>query len=185
MNNTRFTTRRLVICAVIAAIYAAASLALPVLAFGSLQFRFSEALTLLPVLMPDAVIGVSVGCAVSNLIGALTGLNPLGLPDAVIGTCATFLAAICSMKLGRVRWRGLPVLSALPPVLFNALFLGAEFTFLYGGGLAAFLVFAAQIALPEAVATFVLGLLMIRALERSGVAAWLGKEQGLSRPSSL
>ena len=31
----------------------------------------------------------------------------------------------------------------------------------------------------------VLGLLLIRALERSGVAAWLGKEQGLSRPSSL
>ena len=183
MTNTNPTTRRMVTCALIAAIYAAASLVLPVPAFGPVQLRVSEALTLLPVLMPEAVVGVSLGCAISNLIGAVTGLNPLGFPDAIIGTLATVLAAVCSLKLGKIRWKGLPVLSAFPPVLFNGLFLGVEFTFLYGGGLSAFWVFAAQIAAGEAIAVFVLGLLLVRALERSGVAALLtGRPSALSHP---
>ena len=181
MTNTTLTTRRMVTCAFIAAIYAAASLTLPVPAFGPVQLRLSEALTLLPVLMPDAVIGVSLGCAISNLVGAVTGLNPLGFPDAVIGTLATVLAAVCSMKLGKIRFKGLPVLSAFPPVLFNGLFLGVEFAFLYGGGFASFWVFAAQIAAGEAIAVFVFGLLLVRGLERSGAAAWLtGREHTLS-----
>ena len=45
-------TDKLVRCALIAAVYAAVCLALPFLSYGPVQIRFSEALTLLPVLMP-------------------------------------------------------------------------------------------------------------------------------------
>ena len=48
--------------AVIAALYAALTLALYPISFGAVQFRVSEALTLLPVLMPEAIPGLFVGC---------------------------------------------------------------------------------------------------------------------------
>ena len=58
--------------AVIAALYAALTLALYPISFGAVQFRVSEALTLLPIVMPEAIPGLFVGCLVSNLIGSAT-----------------------------------------------------------------------------------------------------------------
>ena len=46
-------TKKIVTGAVIAALYTALCLALPALSYGTVQVRFSEALTLLPVLLPD------------------------------------------------------------------------------------------------------------------------------------
>ena len=45
-------TKKIVTGAVIAALYTALCLALPALSYGTVQVRFSEALTLLPVLLP-------------------------------------------------------------------------------------------------------------------------------------
>ena len=56
-----------------AALIAAADCVVTILwpfSFGSIQVRISEALTLLPVLFPAAIPGVSVGCM---LAGILTG----------------------------------------------------------------------------------------------------------------
>lgn len=60
----------------IAAIYAALTyLAMALnLAYGSIQFRFSEALTILPIFTPAAVPGLAIGC----LIGNLASPYPLG-----------------------------------------------------------------------------------------------------------
>ena len=66
-------TDKLVRCALIAAVYAAVCLALPFLSYGPVQIRFSEALTLLPVLMPEAVVGLTLGCFLANLIGVFMG----------------------------------------------------------------------------------------------------------------
>ena len=54
------------------------------LASGSIQVRFSEALTILPFFTPAAVPGLAVGCLLSNVI---TGC---ALPDIIFGTLATF-----------------------------------------------------------------------------------------------
>ena len=53
----------------IAAIYAALTyLAMALnLAYGSIQFRFSEALTILPIFTPAAVPGLAIGCLIGNL----------------------------------------------------------------------------------------------------------------------
>ena len=63
------TLVRFCISAVIAALYAAVSLALAPLSFGPVQIRIAEA-TLLPVLFPEAIAGVTLGCFLTNLIGA-------------------------------------------------------------------------------------------------------------------
>ena len=60
------TLRQITAAGVIAAAYAALSLVLASITFGPGQCRVSEALTLLPVLSPTAIWGVTLGCAITN-----------------------------------------------------------------------------------------------------------------------
>ncbi len=123
MKSSTVKLRFMVRAAIIAALYVTLCLVLAPLAYGSVQIRFSEALTLLPVLCPEAVVGVTLGCFIANMIGS----TPL---DMVVGTLATFLAALATRKLRNVRWKKLALPASLPPVLFNAVILGVQFTVL-------------------------------------------------------
>ena len=69
--------------AVIAALYAALTLALYPISFGAVQFRVSEALTLLPIVMPEAIPGLFVGCLVSNMI--LAAFWPVLCNTVIVG----------------------------------------------------------------------------------------------------
>lgn len=88
----------------IAAAYAALSLALTPFTFGQVQCRVSEALTLLPVLCPSSVWGVTLGCVVTNLVGASAGTNFLGIADVFLGSAATLAAGL--MTAGWVNTAG-------------------------------------------------------------------------------
>ena len=94
------------------------------LGFGAVQLRLSEALTILPVFTGSAVPGLILGCAVSN------AASPLGPVDIAVGTAATLLQALCTRGLRNVKIKNIPILSLLMPVLFNAVFVGAEIAFL-------------------------------------------------------
>ena len=125
----KFESKQLARTALIAAIYTTICLALPFLSYGSVQVRFSEALTLLPAIMPQSVVGITLGCFLTNLIGTFLGTTlPL---DVLFGTIATFLAALATSKLGNLRWKGLAIPAMIPPVLFNAVIIGAELTYLF------------------------------------------------------
>lgn len=54
--------RAIAVSAMIAAVYTAVSLALSLASFGVVQIRVAECLTLLPVLSPLGIYGVTVGC---------------------------------------------------------------------------------------------------------------------------
>lgn len=127
--------KTLTVSALIAAMYCALTLALPFMTFGPIQCRLSEALTILPVFTPAAVPGLIVGCLISNTVGLATGANVAGVWDILIGTIATGAAALCTRGLRNVKWGRLPVLATLPPVLFNALLVGGELTWVLYGGL--------------------------------------------------
>lgn len=80
----RTSTRFLVTGALVAALYALltyVSAALN-LAYGTVQFRLSEALTVLPVVSGAAVPGLVIGCLLGNLT------SPYGLVDIICGTGA-------------------------------------------------------------------------------------------------
>ena len=68
------------------------------LASGVIQVRISEALTILPAFSFSAVPGLTVGCAVANL---LTGAAPW---DVVMGSFATLLGALGTYYLGRKKY---------------------------------------------------------------------------------
>ena len=122
MENRKL--KRLVTSALLAAIYSVLALALPLLSFGPVQFRVSEALTLLPVFSPVAGVGVTVGCLITNTIGFLMGVT---FPqDILFGTLATLVGCVFTWLLRGIRFRGLPVLSALAPVVSNTLIIGWE-----------------------------------------------------------
>ena len=164
------TLRQITAAGVIAAAYAALSLVLAPITFGAVQCRVSEALTLLPVLSPAAIWGVTLGCAITNGVGAATGASFLGMVDLFVGTAATLLAAVASRLLGRIRIGKAPWLSALPPILFNAVAIGAEWCYAATGSINVghFWVFAGQIALRQLLPCL-LGVWLVTLLERRGL----------------
>ncbi|MBO5409633.1 MAG: QueT transporter family protein [Clostridia bacterium] len=147
MNKRQKQITLLIHGALIAAIYAAATYAISAIAYGPVQFRISEALTVFSVFTPAAVPGLTVGCMLSNIS------SPYGVWDIIFGSGATLLAAVSARALRRITFKGIPVLSILMPVVFNALIVGAEITFFFpsdgSASLSAFAVSALQIGLGE------------------------------------
>jgi len=140
--------------AIIAALYAALTLLLSPMSFGLMQIRISEALTLLPILMPEAVPALAVGCLIANFLGGAT------LLDVVFGTLATLLAAVCTRLLRR---RMLPAM--LMPVLFNGVIVGLVVHFAYSPGVPVLLCML-SVAVGEAVSCCLLGPALLHAVER-------------------
>lgn len=155
--------RKLVRAALIAAVYVVLCVTLAPFSYGPVQVRVSEALTLLPVLCPEAVVGVAAGCFLAN---ALTGVPA----DMVVGTLATLLAALATRRLRRVRFRGLALVPSLPPVVFNALIVGVMLTLLYSPASSPAIVYLANIASVGAgqlISCSVLGVALIWAIEKN------------------
>lgn len=160
--------------AMIAAIYIVLTLFSRLLgiADGAVQFRLSEALTILPVFTPAAIPGLTIGCLFANLG------SPFGLPDILCGTLATFVAALFTRLLRNICVKGLSVLAPLPPILFNALFVGLLIAAMNEAGQllpqnltpAAFWASAGTVALGEAVVCIGLGVPFMAALQKSGAS---------------
>ena len=154
MKAVSQNTRTLVRAAIIAALYTVLTLLLQPLSYGEVQIRFSEALTLLPILLPEAVPALAVGCLLSNILGGCT------IFDIVFGTLATLLAALCTRRLRERFW-----LAAIMPVLFNGVIVGAVIHYCYAPVLALPLCML-FVAAGEAVACLIVGPLLIRAMRR-------------------
>ena len=155
MDKSSFSVRSLCLSAIIAALYAALTLGFQAISYGAVQFRVSEAMTLLPVLFPEAVAGLTVGCLISNLF------NPLGatIYDIVFGTLATFLAAMLTSRM-----RGNVWLKALPPVICNAVIVGLVLTYAYG--IDVLWMNILTVGLGEAVVCYVLGVPLVKVLAK-------------------
>lgn len=132
------------------------------LAYGPIQFRFSEALTILPVFTPAAIPGLTIGCLLGNL-----GSNALPL-DVIFGTFASFIAAVCSYYTRKVLWKRLPILATVFPVLINAVIVGFEICvyFTKDTSLIGFLTVAGQVGLGQLVVCYGLGMPLYTALKR-------------------
>ena len=168
--------RQMVFAALIAAIYAALTLMLAPISFGNIQIRISEAMVLLPVLFAPSVAGVTLGCFLANLLGAMMGLNLLGYLDCIIGTAATFLAAVLTQKYADVRFRDIPWLSVLMPVIFNGVLIGFELAYalMPEQWMTGFIIFGLEVALGELVAVGLFGIPLVRAFEKAKIKERFG-----------
>ena len=157
----RFSTRDLTLAAAVAALYAVLGYFGDIfsLTFGAVQFRFAEALTVLPFLFPATAPGLVIGCLITNL------LSPYGVADVVFGTLATAIAAWLTVKMPR--W----YLAALPPIVVNALILPPMWAFAQVGGFGAGFWAACgfnvlTFVLTESVVCYGLGTLLLKTLPR-------------------
>jgi uncharacterized membrane protein len=115
---------------VIAAVYGALTFLViqfgSVLSYGIVQFRVSEALTVLALLTPAAVPGLMIGSALANL-SSVAAFGAVGLLDVVFGSLGTLLGAIWSW-----RFRRRTPVALLGPVVFNALIVPAYLPLMLG-----------------------------------------------------
>ncbi len=165
MKNLSRRSRLLCVNALCAAAYAALTLALAPLSFGALQLRVSEALCILPFFLPATTWGLTLGCALANLLSG-------SVPDVIFGSLATLLAGLCTGFFGRKPQAfSRQLLACLMPVLFNGLMVGGVVTWAYNGLLpwhspAAFWLNTSLVALGEAAVLFALGLPLLRKLQK-------------------
>ncbi|MBQ1631368.1 MAG: QueT transporter family protein [Clostridia bacterium] len=119
-----------------------------------IQFRISEALTILPFFTSAAIPGLVIGCFFSNLLtGAVVW-------DIVFGTLATLIGAILTYALRRYKW-----LAPIPPILANTLIV--PFVLRYAYGFAdAWWYLALTVFVGEFVCCGILGMLLLFALNR-------------------
>ncbi|MFZ5943094.1 MAG: QueT transporter family protein [Bacillota bacterium] len=146
--NTKSITK----ISLIAAIYAALTIGLAPLSYNFVQLRVSEALTILPFLMPQSILGLFIGCAIANIYSGL------GIYDIVFGSLATLLAAYLTRKMPN-KW-----LAPLPPVVINALVIGYMWSFFSD---MPFYLTAGYVALGQIGACYLLGLPLLHLLENS------------------
>ena len=162
MNMKNLSVRRLVRCAVIAAVYVVVCLVLAPFSYGAVQVRVAEALCLLPVFGTEYIVGVTLGCFLANLLGSTA-------VDVVFGTLATLLACLVTYKLRDIRVKGLAIPASLPPVVFNMIIVGAfEITFFFSDGAptAMLAVFnAVTVGIGELISCTILGVALVKLIE--------------------
>lgn len=149
MNKTRYLTQAAIIAALYAVLTHMQNLLLPGTTTWAIQMRISEAMNVLAFFTPAAIPGLSLGCLVFNLTYA--GTLPL---DFLVGTLATFLAALAMWKTRNVKIGKLPLLGLVMPAVTNAFLVGWELTVYIGGG---FGINALYVALGELAVVLVLG----------------------------
>ncbi len=151
--------------AVIAAVYAVLTLFSSAfgLAYSGVQFRISEALCVLPLFTGAAVPGLTAGCIIANIFSTV---NPI---DTVIGSAATLFAAILTRRCRNVCIKGFPFAAMIFPVLFNAVFVGAEIAFFSGEKtfLPMFIMNALSVGAGEAAVIFSMGTALVLFLQKN------------------
>ncbi|MBQ8504004.1 MAG: QueT transporter family protein [Clostridia bacterium] len=173
--NTSKRTRKMAVGAVIAALYVALTYAQTVIfpnsASMAVQFRASEALTILALFTPSAIPGLTVGCFIANLISV--GALPI---DMLLGSLATLLAVISMHKLRNVTFKGVPFLSMIMPAIFNGVIIGLEIEIFFIEGafhFSSFLIQAVCVALGEIGVLFTLGLMLFKVIKNKKLEKYL------------
>ena len=156
MMKIKGNTRGMVYASAIAAIYVVLTLvsAAAGLSGGGIQFRLSEALTVLPVFTGAAVPGLFIGCAIANLV---TGALPW---DVAIGSLATLIGAYLTY-----RFRNRPKLAPVFPILSNGLIVPFVLKYVYTFP-GSYWYFFLTVTAGETVCCGLFGYLLYRALSR-------------------
>jgi uncharacterized membrane protein len=162
-NRSQKITQTASIAAIYAILtYVSASMGL---AYSGMQFRISEALTILPIFTPSAIPGLAIGCLIAN-IG-----SPYGIIDLILGPFSSFLAAKLTRKLRHFRVRGIPILAPLPSIIINVLVVGSLVTCMLPEGftLISLLASMINIGLSELAICYGIGLPLAVLLEKTNI----------------
>ncbi|MBO5286524.1 MAG: QueT transporter family protein [Clostridia bacterium] len=127
------------------------------LASGAVQVRLSEALCILPYFMPSAVPGLLIGCLIANLtMGSVVW-------DIIFGSLATLVGAIIASKIKN------KYLVPLPNVIANTIVVPIVVLLCYTDkslwNISTYAITAIGVFAGEVVSSYILGLLLLFALD--------------------
>ncbi|MCG8514038.1 MAG: QueT transporter family protein [Halanaerobiales bacterium] len=149
MNSLKITRG-----AMIAGIYIVITYLLAPVSFGPLQFRAAEALTVLPILYPEAIPALFIGVLISNIFGGL------GLVDIIGGSLVTLIAAYFTYYFRA------SILAYLSPIVFNGFLISIYLKILFD---LPYWLTVIQISISEAAVVFLLGYPLIYYLKKRGL----------------
>jgi uncharacterized membrane protein len=150
-GDKKMNTKKIARGAAITALYVVITYFLAPVSFGPIQFRAAEALTVLPIIFPEAVPALFLGVLLANVIGGL------GMIDIVGGSLVTLLAAYVTYK-NRDN-----IFAYLSPILFNAFLISIYLHTLFG---LPYWLNVIQIGLSEAAVVLILGVPLIKYLKK-------------------
>ena len=149
--------------AIIAAIYVALTLLTYDISYLGLQFRIAEMLMLLCFFRKDSILGLSIGCAISNIFS----FSPL---DVLFGTLATIFACLCIM------FSKFLIVGVIAPVVFNGFIIGFELWWLLGAN---FWLSVLSVSLGELAVLSVGYIIFMLLKKRKGFFESIGANQNL------
>lgn len=150
----KLSIRMLARVGIIAGVYVALSYILAPISFGVFQFRVAEALTTLPILFPEAVPALFIGCLLSNIIG---GLGPW---DIFGGSAVTLVAAYLTYVFRRSK------VAYVWPVVLNAVFVSLYLSAIFG---MPYWITALSIGASETAIVLGIGGPLVKVLRRAGL----------------
>ena len=143
---------RLARAGIIAAAYIVLVFAFQFASFGPIQFRVAEALTLLPMVFPEAIGGIYVGTLLANILG---GQGPW---DIFGGSLISLLAAFVTY-----RYKG-KVVGYAAPIVLNALLVSAYLRLIFD---LPYLPLVLSIGIGQSVVILGLGIPLLRFIQRN------------------
>ncbi|MBR3248290.1 MAG: QueT transporter family protein [Clostridiales bacterium] len=166
LAKNRENIKFIVFNGIVAALYVVFTAPFANIAYGPIQVRIAEVMTVFPIFSGGMILGVTLGCFIANLI------NPgnLGPVDIIGGSLATLIAGILSYIIGKKnKWLGL-----IPPIVVNGIIVGGYLPFLLvdPGSTVTFeavIISMLSVAGSEAVLLLVLGIPLILAIEKTGL----------------
>lgn len=123
------------------------------ISFGLVQIRVAEALCIMPIFDPIAIVAVTIGCCLSNLL-----INA-SLIDAIFGGLATLVALVSIVFIKKNSF----FLKMLPTILSNAIIIPFVLKYAYGIN-EPLLLSGFSVALGEIISIYGLGYLLYKFL---------------------
>ena len=153
------SVRGICIAAMIAALYVVLTYVSAIfgLSSGVIQLRLSEAMCVLPAFTPYAIVGLSIGCLISNLL--FGGI----IWDVIFGTLATLLGAVGSYYVGKRS----KYLALIPPIVSNCIIIPLVLCYGYGAEESLIFMFV-TVGIGEVLSCGVLGAVFAKVLRRFG-----------------
>ncbi len=151
----------------ISSMYAVVTLVIAPAAFGPIQFRISEVLLVLVLFDYDYVYGLTFGCFLANLIGLLSGANPIGVMDIVFGSSATFISCVMMYNFKDRKIKQLPLLSLITPAVINGIIVGLELAIVFNSNdlITYWIIYGLQVFIGELGVLTVIGIPVYLALK--------------------
>ena len=151
-----FNVRVILRNAVYAAFYVVLCYVFAPISFSWVQVRIAEMLCVMPLFDEYAIISVSIGCFLSNLLMG-------NVADAIFGTLATFLGLLCIKFIKTNNF----FIKMLPTIISNTIIIPFVLKYAYGFVELPIYISAIYIAIGEIIAIYILGYILYKVLRKA------------------